>query len=116
MNPHAVETLARALAARSMMLTKTDGSNLPDELWRQCIPDAEALLPVVYSMATRIRESDVWWAAARVARRDANSIMERSHLTDSDAEMEMRRSRAGVAKDLATMFDDRAALAFGKET
>lgn len=40
-----VETLARALAAEKMGLTKdVSGERLPHELWSQCIPDARKYL------------------------------------------------------------------------
>lgn len=40
-----VEPIARQLAADKMGLIKdTTGANLPDDLWKQCIPDAIELL------------------------------------------------------------------------
>lgn len=39
-----IEKLARQLAADKCGLTKyKDGSNLPDDLWMQCIPEAKRL-------------------------------------------------------------------------
>lgn len=39
------ETLARLIAARKMGLLKdTKGERLPDDLWQQALPDADAYL------------------------------------------------------------------------
>lgn len=44
------EFLARHLAARKMGLTNdTHGMQLPDELWRQALPDAEFVCDVIAS-------------------------------------------------------------------
>lgn len=41
----AVEDVARMIAAEKMALRKDpQGENLPEELWKQCIPDARKFL------------------------------------------------------------------------
>lgn len=50
-----VEIAARAIAARKMGLVKDpDGSKLPDDLWRQAVPDARAAL---FAVAPEIIET-----------------------------------------------------------
>ena len=39
-----IEAMARLIAAERMKLRKTwDGSGLPDDLWKQCMPEARAV-------------------------------------------------------------------------
>jgi hypothetical protein len=49
-----VERLARLIAAEKMMLRKdTRGLNLPDDLWRQAIPQAMAELEATHGPEER---------------------------------------------------------------
>ena len=41
--PEALEAAARQIAAHKMPLPNA-GERLPDDLWRQCLPDARAAL------------------------------------------------------------------------
>lgn len=42
--PPEVEAAARRIAARKMLLSDPAGAKLPDDLWRQAVPDARAAL------------------------------------------------------------------------
>ncbi len=53
------EFLARVLAARKMHLIKDRyGQRLPEELWRQCLPDAEFIVGalIAFDLHQTVRE------------------------------------------------------------
>jgi hypothetical protein len=59
MSEEMIERVARRLAAHKMRLQKdTLGERLPDDLWRQCIPEAQAALAAIRSQTPEQDQED----------------------------------------------------------
>lgn len=108
-----IERSSRRIAAKKMNIKDFYGSRLPDELWQQCIPEAQHIHRIVVLQSleeavTKMRSGKVF--ADWELRMLLNQIDEtREHESVADKRIRVRHARRELAEDEIDLLDDPAA-------
>lgn len=105
-----IERSARRIAAKKMNIKDFYGSRLPDELWQQCIPEAQhihriAVLQNLEEAITQMRAGTVFadWELSMLLDKIAET---REHETVADKRIRVRHAARELAEDEIDLLDE----------